>query len=178
MRNLPLAKKYAVAVFNLAPDRGRTRPALEDVERLAAVLASDRGALTFFEDPTVPVDDKHRILERFAPEMGLSQECVGLCKTMIANGRMVLFPDVAQEFRRMVDDFEGKTEAWVTAGRELLPAEQQRIQGVLSNLTQKTVSLNVNVDPSLIGGVIVRIGNTIIDGSVSGRLRAFAERTE
>ncbi|NOZ21715.1 MAG: ATP synthase F1 subunit delta [Planctomycetes bacterium] len=178
MRDLPLARKYAAAIFDLAVKRQALQPTLEGLENLSAAVTSDERVFSFFACPTIPVQDKARIFGEVSRTLGVSEDCNGLCQVMIANGRMAMLPDVVAAVRKRVADFEGRAEAWVTTARELCPEEQQRLQSALMGLSGKSVSLRVEVNPSIIGGVIVRIENTVIDGSVVGRLRVFAEQME
>ena len=178
MKNMLLARKYAAAVFGLAVEHGTARAVSDELQQVAEALAADEDVFQFFTDPSTPASEKDRVFEQVAPQLAMSPECAGLFRIMIANERMGIFPDVVEEVRRMADDLDGRVEAEVASARELLPEEQERIRKALSAWSKKTVTLRCTVDRSLIGGVVARVGNAVIDGSVTGRLAAFAETTE
>lgn len=176
MRDLSLAQNYADALFAIAVERQNVRAVADDLETVSASVTSDPKVFLFFGDPTVPARQKLRILQDVLRGVDISPDCVGLCRIMIEKGRTELLPDVVAAFRALAADFEGQSEAWVTTAHELRPEEQQRLQAALGNLTGKSVSLHVAVDPSVIGGLVVRMENTVMDGSVGGGCESLPNR--
>ncbi len=100
----------------------------------------------------------------------LSRPVLNLVQLMLRRGRIEDLPRVAAEFRRLDDDRQGITNAVATSATELTPDEVRALTARLEQSTGGSIALDVEVDPSLLGGLVVRVGDRLIDGSVRGRL--------
>jgi F-type H+-transporting ATPase subunit delta len=94
----------------------------------------------------------------------------------VTNRRQVLIPNVASEYGDLLDDAEGRVHARVTVARETSAADQDAIAKELSRALKKTVVAHVSVNPAILGGIVVRVGDTVMDGSVRRRLGALRAR--
>jgi F-type H+-transporting ATPase subunit delta len=101
---------------------------------------------------------------------GLSRPVLNLVLLLLRRGRIEQLPRVAAEFRRLDDKRNGLTHATATSAAPLGPDEVRAITARLEQLTGGTIALETSVDPDLLGGVVVRVGDRLIDGSVRGRL--------
>jgi F-type H+-transporting ATPase subunit delta len=101
---------------------------------------------------------------------------MNLIGLMLRRGRIDQLPRIAAEFRRLDDARQGITVATATSAAPLTPDEQTALMGRLEQMTGGRVRLDVQVDPSLLGGLIVRVGDRLIDGSVRGRLERLRNR--
>jgi len=93
-----------------------------------------------------------------------------LIQLLLRRGRIEALPRVAEEFRRLDDDRQGITHATATTAAKLTPDEVKDLTKRLERSTGRRVALDVEIDPSLLGGLVVRVGDRMIDGSVRGRL--------
>lgn len=164
------AKRYSQAVFELAQERRTFDQWLEDLEGLAQ-LVQDPGFLLIMESPRVHLDRKKEVLrERL---VGADPLVLNLTQLLVTKGRVELIPGILQELRRLVDASRGIVHARVTTAVPLEASEQASLAQQLAQRTGKQVMLSAEVDPSIIGGLIARIGDTLLDGSVRGRLEAL-----
>ncbi|CAN5660466.1 F0F1 ATP synthase subunit delta [soil metagenome] len=162
------ARRYAEAAFEIA-----RRDESMDAWLAALALAEERlvepQAMRLLAHPTVAVSRRVELLGRI-----LGQDVPAAPRNLLAllvrRGRFELLPAVVREFRRLHARQEGIVEASVTSAVALDEAAQTALQERLSVLTGQRVEMHLDVDPSLLGGVSVRIGDRLIDGSVRGRL--------
>ncbi len=161
------ARRYAEAAWELA-QRDRTVDTWRgDLQRAAAAFAEPRIA-EILRNPTVPVDERVRLVEGVSGR--LAPRTLNLLALLLQRGRIELLPQVAAEFQRLVDLAAGVTRAFVTTAAPLGADELRRLRDRLAQLTGGTIEMTTQVDPGILGGVVVRLGDRMIDGSVRGRL--------
>jgi F-type H+-transporting ATPase subunit delta len=122
-----------------------------------------------FRDPETQRSDKLAVLEKLLPSVG--PEVLNLLRLLVLRDRIPLVPQIRAEFVRLDREARGVVEADVTVARAYDREEQNEIQRRLAEATGKKVELRLHVDPQILGGIVVRIGDRLIDGSVSGRLQ-------
>jgi F-type H+-transporting ATPase subunit delta len=162
------ARRYAEAAFEVAMRDGsleRWRPQLD----LAAGIAGDERALDVLANPSVPLERRTKALDDMLGER-VSRPVRNLIQLMLRRGRIEQLPRVAAEFRRLDDVRQGITHAIATSATELTPDEVRALTARLEQSTGGRISLDTQVDPSLLGGLVVRVGDRLMDGSVRGRL--------
>ena len=168
------ARRYAEAAFGLAERDNAVEKWLQYLERVAAV-ASIEGADQAFENPAIPLDDRRELLEH-ALGRDAPPALRNLLLLLLRRGRLELLPRVATEFRRLYNKRAGITPALVTSAAELGPEDVRELTARLERLTNGKVDLEFRVDPSLLGGIVVRVGDRLIDGSVRSRLERLRGR--
>jgi F-type H+-transporting ATPase subunit delta len=162
------ARRYAEAAFQIA---SRDR-ALDDWATgldLAARLVSDPGVAAIVDNPARPYRDRLALLERLLKGRG-PDGVLRLAGLLATRARVELLPRVAAEYRRLLDRQRGIVEARVTSAVALTAEETEAVRGWVARTTGSTVDLDAVVDESLIGGLTVRVGDTLMDASVRGRL--------
>ena len=167
------AKRYAQAVFAIARDAGTFDQWLLDLDALAALIANP-GAADFLARGKVSAADKEAFLT--STLAGLSPLAMNLARLLVRKDRTTLAPFIAQTFRAMADAERGIASAEVRTAVPLGDAEREAVAQRLSRLTGRRVAIEVRVDPALLGGMVARIGDTVIDGSVRGKLVALRRR--
>ena len=177
MRDATIARNYAEVLFALA---GRANNDLDGWGRLIGDLAdairSDVRLRRYLESPRVSEDEKNAILARALGASATPRTFVRFVHTLVNNRRQMLIPEIAVEYQNLVDATEGRLHADVTVARPATPDQEQVIADQLSRALGKRVVPHVRVNPAIIGGVVVRIGDTIMDGSVRRRLAALRNR--
>ena len=168
------ARRYAEAAFQLA-SRDDALDAYDDGLDLAVqVLAGDE-AREIVRNPARPLRERIEfvsgMLERRVPEPVL--KLVGL---LVERGRIDRLPAVAADYRRLLNRERGVIEAVATAAAPLTSDETVALQRKVAEMTGRTVDLRIEIDESLIGGLTVRVGDTLYDASVRGRLERLRER--
>jgi len=161
------ARRYAEALFQLADRDGAVEPWLRELQSAAASF-SDEGVVRSLEDPAVPLGARERAVgEALA---GSPPQVRNLVLLLLRRDRLELLARVATEYKRLYDRREGITEAHVTSAAPLHKDEIDAIGRRLESLTGGHVEMDLGVDPALLGGIVVRLGDQLLDGSVRGRL--------
>ena len=168
------ARRYAQAVFEMA-DRAGT---LERWERDLGTLADAFGdplLATFFESPRSPAGEKRAMVQRL---LGPDAEplVLNLAALLIERRRLAMLPALYSAFREMLLERRGIAVAHVTTAVPLNEVEEDAVRQRLGALVGKQIELRTEVDPDIIGGIIARVGDQLIDGSVINQLRRLRER--
>jgi F-type H+-transporting ATPase subunit delta len=162
------ARRYAEAAFEIAQRDSSMEAWLAAFSVAEERLLADE-VMRLLSNPSLPAASRTQVLERI-----LGDDVVGpplhLFTLMIRRGRFELLPGVVREFTRMYESLEGIVQATVTSAIALDRSEIDALAERLVGLTGKRVELREEVDPDLLGGIQVRVGDQLIDGSVRGRL--------
>lgn len=167
------AKRYAQAVFDLAKERGTLDLWQGDLARLSE-LTGDRLAANYFANPSVPRDRKVALVDKVLE--GSQPEARNLAHMLVERDRAGDAPRIAELYADMLRAERGIAVAEVTTAEPLSPASEAMVRDRLQKLVGKQVELRVAVDPSIIGGLVARIGDFVIDGSAIGQLRKLRAR--
>lgn len=175
MRETSIARNYAEALLALARKAGDAAGFGAAVSALGDAVAQDATLRHFLEAPQVSAAQKNAVLAkalggRTAPTF------VRFVQKLVANRRQMLLPEVATEYHNLLDEAEGRVHARVTVAREFDAATREAIAAALGKALKKTVVPHVTVDPRILGGVVVRVGDTVMDGSVKRRLGRLRDR--
>ncbi len=166
-------RRYAEAAFEVGLRDGTVETWRRELDGAAATL--DTGVLEeTLANPAMPLDQRVAAAEQIF--RGLSRPVLNLVLLLLRRGRIEQLPRVAAEFRRLDDKRNGVTHATATSAAPLGTDEVRAITARLEQLTGGTIVLETSVDPDLLGGVVVRVGDRLIDGSVRGRLERLRQR--
>lgn len=163
-----IARPYAEAVFELAKDRGELEQ-WEQTLSLMARIASDEGMERLLSDPRVPQERQAKVFREVAGDQ-LGKEADRFLETLFANDRLTYLPDIYEIFRELRREAEGEVHAVVTSAVPLSEAQQATVISRLKERFGQEVTLETKVDESLLGGMVIRAGDLVIDGSVRGGL--------
>jgi F-type H+-transporting ATPase subunit delta len=162
------ARRYAEAAFEIAERDGSLESWLRALD-LAEERLTDPDVSRLLTNPSVPARSREEVIGRI-----LGEDVAGpprnLLLVLVRRGRFDLLPVIIREFRRLYRRREGIVEATATSARPLDAAELEALTERVAALTGGRVEVRAEVDPGLIGGVTVRVGDRLIDGSVRGRL--------
>jgi F-type H+-transporting ATPase subunit delta len=165
-----IAARYAAALFDLAKEGG-SLPALEaDVAAIEDALAASPELREVIASPVISRDDQSRAVAAVAAKLGLSTLVVNTLALMAGKRRLFVLPQLATDLRSRIATEKGEVTADVVAATKLTAAQAKALADVLKAKVGKTVKLNTTVDEGLIGGLIVKLGSTMIDTSVRSRL--------
>ena len=168
------ARRYAEAAFEVAQRDDTVEAWRRELETAAALVVDERVA-RHLANPAVSLEDRASVVDGALGKV-ISRPVLNLVQLQLRRGRIEQLPQVAAEFRRLDNARQGITEATATAAAELTPAEVEALTRRLEQFTGGRVELDVQVDPSLLGGLVVRVGDRLIDGSVRGRLERLRNR--
>lgn len=168
------AKRYAQAVFSLGKEQGTLDQWQSDLALLSNVVADGRVS-TFLTNPSVPAERKIAALESTL-DTNVQPETRNLARILIERGRMTLVPEIEEIFADQLRAERGIAVAQVTTAERLTPDEQDLVREKLQSMTGKQIELAMKIDPEIIGGIIIRIGDQVIDGSVRNKLERLRLR--
>jgi F-type H+-transporting ATPase subunit delta len=160
-------RRYADAAFEIGLRDGTVEVWRRELDA-AAATAADVSLMGALANPAMPVEQRIDAAERVFAD--LSQPVRNLVLLLVRRGRIEQLPRVAAEFRRLDNARQGITLATATSAAPLSPDEVRALTARMEQLTGGRVELDLRTDPSLLGGLVVRIGDRLIDGSVRGRL--------
>ncbi len=166
------ARRHAQAAFQIALERDELDLWRGDLERIAAAI-KDPLLYAFLASPKIPFSEKARILSQYLE--GITPLAMNLAYLLVARGRLRIVGDMVDEYGRLVDEHRGIAHAEVAAAIPVDEEIKDRLVRRLGSLVGQEIVLRVRVDPSLIGGIIARIGDKIIDGSTRSRLASLRE---
>lgn len=170
MRTDIAAKRYAQAAFAVALEKGDAGRWIGDLDALSELVAQPEAAAVLQSD-RVPVVEKERLLKAALPDV--DPAVLNLARLLVAKRRIRLAGQVREEFGDLLDAHEGRARATVTTAVPLSGEQKADVAARLSQITGKTVSVEPVVDPAIVGGLVARVGDTLIDGSTRSRLVAL-----
>lgn len=168
------ATRYAQAVFSLGKERGTLDVWQSDLTDLAT-LTGDSRVSSYLSNPSITADTKLATLEATLPST-VQPELRNLAKLLVVRGRTNLIPQIREIFEDQVRAERGITVAQVTTSEPLTAEEESLVREKLAAMTGNTIEITATVDPDIIGGIVVRIGDQVIDGSVRNKLERMRTR--
>ncbi len=162
------ARRYAEAAFEVAQRDGTVEAWRSELDAAGEIAADDQVG-RMLGNPAVALETRTEMAESIFGKT-VSKPVLNLIGLMLRRGRIEQLPRVAAEYRRLDNARQGITLATATSAAPLSPDEVQALTARMEQLTGGRVELDLRTDPSLLGGLVVRIGDRLIDGSVRGRL--------
>lgn len=162
------ARRYAEAAFEVAQRDDSVEAWRRDLDTAAAIVGDERLG-RMLANPSIPLEARIDVARKALGSI-VGEKALNLVALTLRRGRVEDLPRIAAEFRRLDDDRQGITHATATSATALTPDETRVLKEQLERQTGGTVALELAVDPDLLGGVVVRIGDRLIDGSVRSRL--------
>jgi F-type H+-transporting ATPase subunit delta len=175
MRAPTIARNYAEALLVLARKANDLEGWGAAVNGVVTAMESDTRLRNFLVAPQISADQKSKVLGK-AFEAKLPKTMVRYLQKLVQNRRQMLLPQIAIEYGNLVDEATGRIHAQVTLSREASDADRKVIADQLSRAFAKTVVPHVNVNPDILGGVVVKVGDRVMDGSVRKRLKTLKTR--
>ena len=164
------ARRYAQAIFEIALEKKRLDKWQSDLEKIAQ-LGQDATIAAFLESPDVHFEDKASLLSERLGD--INPLVLNLVYLMLTKGRVDMLADVVDEYQHLLDSYHGIERAGVTTAVPLDDEARLRLSESLSDIVGKKVILEPEVDPSLIGGVMVKVAGKLLDGSTRSKLAAL-----
>lgn len=175
MRDVTVSRNYAEALLELAR-RAEDLPGWGKlIQDVANAMEDDPTFRLFLESPKVSEAQKSQVLTEALSDR-VPRHFLRFLLALVRKRRQMLIPEVATEYHNLVDVSEGRIHANVTVAREASESERNIIAEQLSRVLGKQAMLHMNVNPAILGGVIVKVGDTVMDGSVRRRLATLRGR--
>ncbi len=170
--NVTVARPYADAAFKLARGEGALGPWSEAMDRLAAI-AAEPAIRACISDPNLSDDQIYKLILDVADD-GLGTELRNFVRVLVDNDRLQLLPEIRDLFVQQKNEHEGVLEADIASAFPLDDATLATMKAVLEKRFKASLNVNVSIDPELIGGVRIAVGDEVIDASVRGKLANMA----
>ncbi len=163
-------RRYARALFALATEENRVVEVREELRELGAALAASPELRDVLVQPLVPAAERRRVLEAVAEKLGASALLKRFYSYLIDQRRLVAFEQIEAEFVRLADAAAGRAKAKVRSARPLSAEQQARLMRALSARAGRQVELEIELDETLVGGIVAQLGDTLYDGSLKTQL--------
>jgi F-type H+-transporting ATPase subunit delta len=170
-----VARRYAEAILELALEQGQLDKVVRDVTTIADAWNTSVEFRNAIENPLVAHAVKKAVVSELADQIGASPMTRNAMLLMVDRRRAQALPYVAQWLRELADARQGLVHAEVTTAAPLSDAYYGRLQSQLETMTGKRVVVDRRTDPTIIGGVVTRIGDRIFDGSLRTRLQSLRD---
>jgi F-type H+-transporting ATPase subunit delta len=166
-----VADRYARAVFELGVETGQLDVFTRQLRAIAEVYSSSAELRAALENPVIADPQRDGLLRELTRRLGTAPLLVNALRLMAVRRRLRALPDLVARLTRLADAQLGVLRATVTSAEPLSEQYYEQIARALGTKTQRRIVIDRRVDPSLIAGVITRIGDTVVDGSLKGQLR-------
>lgn len=174
MSEAVVAKRYADALFQLGSESSQLDKFVDELTVVKQVFQENSDLQAFLMHPRVTNDKKKQFLEEVFK--GVSKDVVNTLKLLVERHRTTIISDIIDQFIEHVNNAGGIAQGTVYSVRKLSDAEQEELENSFAKrLNKNTIKLVNVVDPSIVGGVKIRMGNTIYDGTISGKLRRIEQ---
>ncbi|CAD7042556.1 F0F1 ATP synthase subunit delta [Pseudorhizobium endolithicum] len=165
-----VAERYASSLFELALEAGSVEAVGADLDRFQGLIDESADLKRLIESPVFSADEQQRAVSAVAAKAGIAGMVGNFLKVVAANRRLFALPGMIRAFRQIAAAHRGEVTAEVTSAHALTPAQEQELKSALKGVTGKDVVVAVKVDPSLLGGLIVKVGSRQIDTSLRTKL--------
>lgn len=173
MSQAAIAERYATALFELAVDQQKIDPVNDELRAIARIVREYPDLAKLLAHPLVSAADKQETLLKLAA--GASDLLRNFLRLVVDKGRQTALPAIADSYRALVDAHYKRVVAQVTTAVPMDEETQHLLKKQLSDYLAQDVQILAHEDPAILGGVVVRVGDRLIDGSVRGRLQALAQ---
>ena len=171
-----IAERYARAIFELGVETGTLAALADQVRKFAAAYETSADLRSVLENPLVPLEKRQQILADIANKIGAGPFALNTLRYLAQRRRLKSLPEIARRVDTLSDEKQGVMRATVTSASTLPEAFYQRLGNELESMVGRKVVLARREDPSLIAGVVTRIGDNTIDGSLRGRLELLERK--
>lgn len=166
------ARAFADVVFDRHLDAGK---ALQEAQALAGLVAESKDLRAVWEAPSIPGGQKRAVLDAIVEREQFSRPLRNFMAVLIDHRRVEFLGAIVKQFEQELNQRLGFAEAEIVSARDLNMDQRRSLEADLEQLTGKKVRANYSRDPAILGGVVVRMGSTIYDGSVKGKLERIQE---
>jgi len=174
VRQTILARRYAKALFSLGKEQGKTESYSEALGAIAE-LYKDESVENALINPLYPLDARQKVMAKIAELAKADTILTRFLNLLLEKKRADILPDIAHEMQVMVDQEQNISHGSVVSAIELDGALKEKIQQTLEKITGNKVILEVSVDPSIIGGIVAKVGDLVLDGSIKTQLNGLKE---
>ncbi len=175
MIDLTVARRYAKALLTLGKDDGKYKEYGEALRGFSHLLEREPELKDALLNPVHGREDRHKLLLRIIELLQMPPMVGNLLQLLFDKHRLAALPGVAQSYQELVDELEKVSRAKVKAAIYLEDAVQEQLRRTLEKITGTTVVMDVEEDPAILGGIVAKVGDLVLDGSVRTQLQTLRE---
>ncbi len=175
MKQTILARRYAKALFAVGIEEGKFEEYNEALQGVAGLYVSHLEVADALTNPLYPLDIRQKVMAGMIASMGVEKIMANFLNLLVEKKRAGVLPEIAEEYQAMVDNEKNVSHGSVVSAIELSEALQVKVRATLEKLTGKKVELTTSVDPSIIGGIIAKVGDLELDGSIRTQLASLKD---
>lgn len=175
MKNLRIARRYAKALLLIGKENDQAEAYREELDGVARLIEENKALEQALCNPLYESEGRRRVLLTLVEQLGLSDLMKSFLTLLYDKGRIAFVGSIAQYYHKLADELKGVARASLVSAVALPDATVDKIRATLSEKTGKDIILEVSQDPSLIGGIVTRIGDLVLDGSIRTQLLSMRE---
>lgn len=175
MKNLAISRRYAKALLLIGKEDGNAEVYRQELDRLAGLVANEKGLEQALTNPLYNAAARKKVLELVIEKLSLSKATRSFLFLLFDKGRIGFLVTINEFYQKLADELKNIARASLVSAAELTSETVEKIRATLSKKTGKDIVLDVKVDSGLIGGVVSRIGDLVLDGSIKTQLLNMRE---
>ena len=175
MKNLTIARRYAKALLIVGKEDGQAETYGDELDGFAKLMAKEKELEQAITNPLYGASGRKKVLETVIDKVGVSKIVASFLLLLFDKGRFDFLSVINDFYQKLADELKGVLQASLVSASELPSETVEKIRTTLSKRTGKDIILQVEQDPSLIGGIVSRIGDLVLDGSIKSQLLNMRE---
>lgn len=175
MRQTILARRYAKALFSLGKESGKYENYAETLGAMADLYRENVEVESALTNPLFPLEARRKVMTGIASSVKADEVLTRFLELLIDKKRANILPEIADEMLAMVNEAKGISYGMVISAVELSEELRAKVVEALEKLTGKKVTIETTVDPSIIGGIVAKVGDLVLDGSIRTQLTSLKE---
>lgn len=175
MKNLAIARRYAKALLLIGKEDGQTEIYRQELSGFSALMTAEKRLAETIANPLYKAGDRKKVLEQVIGKLEISRVMSAFLMLLFEKGRIGFLNNINEFYHILADELKGVARATLTSASELASETVEKIRAALSRRTGKQIVLEVQRDPQLIGGIVTRIGDLVLDGSIKTQLLNMRE---
>lgn len=165
-----VASKYAEALIKIAKPQNRLEAQAEELNLMINQLLSNEELMKILQHPSLSLKNKELLLKDVVRLYSLSDDTLNFLLLLLKKGRLKLLDSICLKYQQFVDALQNRCQVEIISAVPLKKSEQEKLISKLSNILQAEIKLKINIDPTILGGLVLHLGDKIIDGSIRRQL--------
>ena len=175
MKNLAIARRYAKALLLIGKEDGQTETYRKELGDVTDLFEREKVLAQTICNPLYKAASREKVLQEVVNRLKLSRVMSSFLLLLFAKGRIGFLRSINEFYQKLADELKGVARASLVSAIELSPETIEKVRSALSTMTGKEVVLDVTEDPGLIGGIVTKIGDLVLDGSIKTQLLNMRE---
>lgn len=171
MKSSNIAKRYAKAFFGIAKEDQKYELYYNELALFSSIMSENKNLREFFSNPVFDQDEKKAVVTSILQKIDISKTTANFLKLLVDKRRIDILPEIENAYRQLMDDTLKRTRVNVRTAFPLSAELSRKLQERLEEMTGKKVEMAIAEDASLMGGIVVGVGDTLYDGSIKTQLR-------